>query len=176
MPDVFTRWLFSTVVTGLAPRSYYEVEPDVRPHYDGLPVDFTAAAIATLGEQAREGFRTYHVINTHDDGISMDDFVDWAIEAGYPIDRVEYHEDWFNRFETALRSLPEKQRQRSSLPLLHQLRHPIPATAGAVAPAGHFEADVRRWGVGSDGNIPHLSAPFIRKYLDDLRHLGLIEK
>ena len=48
VPDMFTRWLFSIVVTGLAPRSFY-TSSAAKPHYDGLPVDFTAEAIATLG-------------------------------------------------------------------------------------------------------------------------------
>jgi len=175
VPDVFTRWLFSTVVTGLAPRSYYESAAKTRPHYDGLPVDFTAAAIARLGEKTREGYRTYHVINPHDDGISLDSFVDWAIKAGYSIQRIDDYDDWLKRFEAALRALPEKQRQRSSLPLLHQLNTPSPAKAGGMASAERFESDVRTFGVGQYQGIPHLSADLIRKYLDDLGHLGLLE-
>lgn len=175
VPDMFTRWLFSTVVTGLAPASYYQRDDAIRPHYDGLPVDFTAAAIATLGESTRDGYRCYHVVNPHDDGICMDTFVDWAIEAGCAIDRVDDYDDWFIRFETALRTLPEKQRQQSSLPLLHQLRHPMPAQAGATVSARQFHADVRRFAVGRDRDIPHLSSGFIRKCLDDLRQVGMVE-
>ena len=51
VPDMFTRWLFSIVVTGLAPRSFY-TSGAAKPHYDGLPVDFTAESIATLGANA----------------------------------------------------------------------------------------------------------------------------
>ncbi len=169
VPDMFTRWLFSIVVTGLAPRSFY-TGAGVRAHYDGLPVDFTASSIATLGAAALSGYRTYHVVNPHDDGISMDTFIDWAVEAGYGIQRIEDYEDWYRRFETALRGLPDKQRQHSSLPLLHQLRRPMPASAGALASAVRFESDVRRHGK----EIPHLSAAFIRKYLEDLRVLRLV--
>jgi len=169
VPDMFTRWLFSIVVTGLAPRSFY-VGGEARPHYDGLPVDFTASVIATLGADALSGYRTYHVVNPHDDGISMDTFIDWAIEAGYGIRRIEDYDDWYHRFETALRGLPDRQRQHSSLPLLHQLRRPLPANAGALASAVRFESDVRKHGK----EIPHLSAAFIRKYLNDLRLLNLV--
>jgi fatty acid CoA ligase FadD9 len=169
VPDMFTRWLFSIVVTGLAPRSFY-AGGQVRPHYDGLPVDFTASAIATLGADALSGYRTYHVVNPHDDGISMDTFVDWAMKAGYGIQHIEDYDDWYRRFETALRGLPDKQRQHSSLPLLHQLRRPMPGSAGALAPATRFESDVRKHGK----EIPHLSAAFIRKYLNDLRVLKLV--
>jgi fatty acid CoA ligase FadD9 len=173
VPDMFTRWLVSSIVTGLAPRSFY-AGGAARPHYDGLPVDFTAEAIATLGANARSDYRTYHVVNPHEDGISMDCFIDWAIEAGHPIRRIEHYADWYERFETALRGLPEKQRQQSSLPLIHQLRQPMPATAGASVSAVRFRADVRAQGIGVDKDIPHLSARFIRKYLDDLRYLRLI--
>ena len=169
VPDMFTRWLFSIVVTGLAPRSFY-ASAAVKPHYDGLPVDFTAAAIATLGAKALSGYRTYHVVNPHDDGISMDTFIDWAIAAGHCIQRIDDYEDWYRRFETALRGLPEKQRQHSSLPLLHQLRRPMRASAGATVSTARFENDVREQGK----DIPHLSAAFIRKYLNDLRVLRLV--
>ena len=175
VPDVFNRWLYSTVLTGLAPASYYETGSEALPHYDGLPVDFTAQAIAVLGAKTVSGFQTYHVINSHDDGISMDTFVDWAIEAGYPIDRIGGYQDWYERFATALRALPEQQRQQSSLPLIHQLRKPIPCIAGAFAPAQRFEDGVRDCAVGQNGEIPRLSAAFIRKCLNDLHHVGLLD-
>ena len=171
--DMFTRWLSSVVRTGLAPRSFYAQGTD-EPHYDGLPVDFTAKAITVLGAEAGDGYQTYHVINPHEDGISMDTFVDWATSAGYPIQRIDNYDDWFTRFETVLRGLPEKQRQQSFLPLLHQLRKPMPRTAGAWVSATQFQRDVHKFGVGPGGDIPHLSAAFIGKYLADLKHLGLV--
>ncbi|EEF25912.1 conserved hypothetical protein [Ricinus communis] len=171
-PDMFTRWLTSVIVTGLAPKSFYRSDAD-KAHYDGLPVDFTAEAISTLAAQSFDGYRTYHVVNPHEDGISLDTFVDWAIAAGHRVQRIDDYDDWFKRFETALRALPEKQRQQSSLALIHQLRQPMPVGAGAVS-AERFHADVRRLGVGRDRDIPHLSEPFIRKYLDDLRALAFI--
>jgi fatty acid CoA ligase FadD9 len=173
VPDMFTRWLYSIVVTALAPRSFY-ARGAAKPHYDGLPVDFTAESIVTLGANALSGYRTYHVVNPHDDGISMDTFIDWAIRAGHSIERIDAYDDWYGRFETALRGLPEKQRQHSSLPLLHQLRRPMPATAGATVSTVRFQADVRKHGIGATKDIPHLSADFIRKYLDDLRVLKLV--
>jgi fatty acid CoA ligase FadD9 len=173
VPDMFTRWLLSVVLTGLAPRSFYAAG-DGSPHYDGLPVDFSAAAIALLGEKAHSGYCTYHVINPHDDGVSMDTFVDWLIAAGHKIKRIDDYDDWYGRFETALRGLPEKQRQQSFLPLLHQLRQPMPRAAGASMSAARFQADVRKYGVGAERDIPHLSAELIGKYLADFTHLGLL--
>jgi fatty acid CoA ligase FadD9 len=173
VPDIFSRWLFSIVASGLAPRSFYAAGA-VTAHYDGLPVDFTAEVISTLGASAGNGFRTFHVVNPHEDGISMDTFVDWVTEAGHPITRIDDYDDFLVRFEVALRSLPEEHRQRSMLPLLHQLRRPATAVAGALVPAQRFGAAVRDNEIGGGGGIPHLSAEYIRKYLDDLRVVGLI--
>ncbi len=52
VPDAFTRLIFSLLTTGIAPRSFYETDASgnrPRAHYDGLPVDFVAEAITTLG-------------------------------------------------------------------------------------------------------------------------------
>ncbi|MGE0383366.1 MAG: carboxylic acid reductase [Gammaproteobacteria bacterium] len=174
-PDIFSRWLFSLVVTGIAPRSFYRASQDGRrTHYEGLSVDFIADAIVGIGQRAITGFATYHVVNPHDDGVALDTFVDWAIEAGQPIRRIDDYADWRLRFETALRALPERQRQQSSLALLHQLREPAPVSDPAAVSAQRFESAVRELGLGEAGVIPHLSAGFIRKYLDDLRHVGMI--
>ena len=140
VPDMFTRMMLSLVATGVAPFSFYELDADgnrQRAHFDGLPVEFIADAISTLGANVVEGFETYHVMNPYDDGISMDTYVDWLIEAGYPIARVPEYAAWLARFETTLRALPEKQRQASLLPLLHnyqQPRTPDQRIAGAGGP------------------------------------------
>jgi fatty acid CoA ligase FadD9 len=174
VPDMFTRWIFSIVQTGLAPRSFYRAPAD-RAHYDGLPVDFTAASVVALGEEATTGFQTYHVVNPHDDGISMDDFVEWISASGHHVQCVDDYGDWFARFETALKALPEKQRHQSLLPLLHQLRQPMLATPGAAVSARRFHGTVRRVGVGVHSDIPHLSAALIEKYLADLHAVGLLD-
>ena len=127
LPDMFTRMMLSLVATGVAPQSFYELDADgnrQRAHYDGLPVEFIAEAISTLGVHVQDGFETYHVMNPYDDGIGMDEFVDWLVEAGYSIRRVDDYGDWLARFETTLRALPEKQRNASLLPLLHNYQSP----------------------------------------------------
>lgn len=177
VPDMFTRLLFSLVATRLAPRSFYARAANGSPsraHYDGLPVDFTAGSIIQLGEHAGPGYHTYHVVNPHDDGISLDEFVDWIGDAGYPIQRVDDYADWLQRFETALKALPEKQRAQSFLPLLHQLQRPMPASHGAAVSTARFHAAVRELTVGEDLDIPHISPELIRKYLADLRLAGLL--
>ncbi len=144
VPDMFTRMMLSLVATGIAPSSFYELDAGgsrQRAHFDGLPVEFIADAISTLGANVVEGFETYHVMNPYDDGISMDTFVDWLIEAGYPIARVPEYAAWLERFETTLRALPEKQRAASLLPLLHNYQKPATpdqrvARAGGSLPGG----------------------------------------
>ncbi|MFG1793741.1 carboxylic acid reductase [Nocardia sp. NPDC049149] len=177
VPDVFTRLVLSLVATGIAPYSFYQTDPDgtrQRAHYDGLPVDFVAESIATLGAQATEGFRTYDVLNPHDDDISLDTFVDWLIESGHPIQRIADYAEWFRRFETAIRALPEKQRQASVLPLLDAYRYVRPAVAGALMPAEKYAAAVRDANIGPEHDIPHLTAALIDKYVSDLQLLQLL--
>jgi fatty acid CoA ligase FadD9 len=170
IPDVFTRLLFSIIATGIAPRSFYRTDASAA-HYDGLPVDFTAAAIVGLGGLPGSGARVFSLVNPHDDGISLDTFVGWLTEAGHRIERVEDYADWLSRFGTAMRALPERQRQRSALPLLHRFESPEEVVPGSAIPSDRFRAAVHSRRIGPDGDIPHLSEPFIRKYATDLKDL-----
>ncbi|KHO21771.1 carboxylic acid reductase [Mycolicibacterium setense] len=177
LPDMFTRMMFSLVATGVAPRSFNQLDADgnrQRSHYDGLPVEFIAEAISTLGAHVQDGFETYHVMNPHDDGLGMDEFVDWLIEAGYPIQRVADYQEWLSRFETTLRSLPDRQRQASLLPLLHNYQQPGVPVNGAMAPTDVFRAAVQDAKIGPDKDIPHVSPEVIVKYISDLKLLGLL--
>jgi fatty acid CoA ligase FadD9 len=175
VPDMFTRLILSVVATGVAPGSFYDVDGNrPRAHFDGLPVEFIADAVSTLGANVTEGYETYHVMNPYDDGIGKDTFVDWLIEAGYPIIRVPEYADWLARFETTLRALPEKQRNASLIPLLHSYQRPEQPINGSLAPADHFRAAVQDAKIGPDKDIPHISAPVIVKYATDLALLGLL--
>jgi fatty acid CoA ligase FadD9 len=177
VPDMFTRLLFSMMTTGIAPASFYRTGDRgglPRAHYDGLPVDFVAQAIGTLGGRSTDDHRTYNVVNPHDDGISLDTFVDWLAEDGHAIQRVADYDEWFNRFETALRALPEQRRKRSLLPLLHAFAEPGEPAPGSVVPADRFTDAVLEAGIGEDGAIPHLSAGLITQYTSGLRGLGLL--
>ncbi|WP_336082642.1 carboxylic acid reductase [Nocardia sp. SSK8] len=177
VPDVFTRLLLSVLVTGIAPESFYRNGSGAarrRAHYDGLPADFVAAAVTALGAAATSGYRTYDVLNPHDDDISLDTFVDWLIAAGHPIARIPDYDAWLTRFETALRALPESQRKHTVLPLLHAYRRPGTPLAGSALPADGFRAAVRAAGIADMPDIPHLDAALIAKYVRDLVGLGLL--
>jgi fatty acid CoA ligase FadD9 len=111
-------------------------------------------------------------MNPYDDGVSLDTFVDWLIDAGHKIQRINDYADWLTRFETALRALPD--RQQSVLPLLNAYAKPEKPIRGAIAPTEVFHAAVRAAKVGADKDIPHLSRHLIDKYASDLQHLGVI--
>ncbi|MFK8843901.1 carboxylic acid reductase [Streptomyces sp. Ac-502] len=203
VPDVFTRLLLSLLATGIAPGSFYDrgvgdgkgvgkgdgsddgnADGSVDDaagsadggsgHYDGLPVDFTARAIASLGDGTREGFRTFNVVNPHEDGISLDTFVDWLVAAGQPLTRIPDYDEWLDRFETALRGLPDRQRQHSLLPLLHAFAKPQEPLPGSALPADRFRAAVRAAALDKENDIPHLSQALLTKYVADLRSQRLL--
>ncbi len=177
LPDMFTRQILSLVATGIAPGSFYELDAEgnrQRAHYDGLPVEFVAESISSLGAQVVEGFQTYHVMNPYDDGIGFDEYVDWLIDAGYSVRRVGDYSTWLQRFEMTLRALPERQRQSSLLPLLHNYQKPQVPLNGSMAPTDRFRAAVQEAKIGPDKDIPHVSQPVIVKYVTDLQLLGLL--
>ncbi len=177
LPDMFTRLMLSLIATGVAPDSFYELDADgrrPRAHYDGLPVEFIAEAISTLGAQAVSGFETYHVMNPYDDGIGLDEFVDWLIDAGHPVRRIGGYDTWLQRFTTALHGLPDRLQQASLLPLLHNYQRPDAAVRGSIAPTDRFRAAVQDAKIGPDKDIPHVTPQIIVKYATDLRRLGLL--
>ncbi|WNG89795.1 carboxylic acid reductase [Mycobacterium sp. ITM-2016-00317] len=177
LPDMFTRLIFSLVATGVAPESFYRLEADgrrPRAHYDGLPVEFIAEAISTLGAQVVSGFETYHVMNPHDDGIGLDEYVDWLIDAGFPVRRVGDYATWLQRFTVAVNALPDRQRQVSLLPLLHNYQQPGIPVRGAIAPTERFREAVQDAKIGPDKDIPQVTPQVIVKYVTDLQLLGLL--
>jgi fatty acid CoA ligase FadD9 len=73
-----------------------------------------------------------------------------------------------------VRALPEKQRQASLLPLLHDYQQPQKPLRGSAAPTDRFRAAVQDAKIGADKDIPHVTAPMIVKYITDLLLLGLL--
>ena len=117
-----------------------------------------------------------------DDGIGLDEYVDWLTQAGYPIERVSDFGEWLQRFETGLSALPERERRRSVLQmlLLRSANHvrPLEPNRGAYASTDRFRTAVRDAKIGSGRDIPqgipHVSAPIIVRYATDLQLLGLL--
>nr|WP_264045064.1 non-ribosomal peptide synthetase [Mycobacterium paraffinicum] len=186
VPDNFTRMLFSLLVTGIAPASFYQLDADgnrQRAHFDGLPVEFVAEAISSLGASMVDGFEAYHVMNPHDDGIGFDEYVDWLIDAGHPIRRIDDFGEWLQRMEAVLSALPERQQRHSVLwrlpmhsPHSHHLQ-PEEPICGSLGSTDRFHAAVRDAKIGpnkDNPDIPHVSAPNIVKYVADLKLLGLL--
>ncbi|MFE1576865.1 SDR family oxidoreductase [Streptomyces fradiae] len=173
VPDMFSRLLFSVLATGIAPRTFYRGDA-ARAHYDGLPVDFTAAAVVALGGETgrADTYRTFSLVNPNDDGVGLDTFVDWLTEAGHRVERLDDYADWYARFESAMRALPEAQRRHSALPILHGFREPEEPVPGSVIPSDRFRAAVRAGGVGGYADIPGLDRPLLAKYARDLTSLA----
>ncbi|WP_406280796.1 carboxylic acid reductase [Embleya sp. NBC_00896] len=174
--DRFTRLILSIVATGMAPRSFYRLDADGnrrRAHYSGLPVDFTAQAIASLSAQNPDGYVTYNTVNANDDGISLDEIVDWLVRAGHPITRFDDYEQWRMRFEAAMRGIPDHQRRLSLLPLMHAYAHPAEPRPISAIPATRFTTAVGDLGVGG-GLVPSISSDFIAKCVADLTMLDML--
>src|SRR5260370_38189039 len=113
-------------------------------------------------------------MNPHDDGMGVEEFVDWLIEDGNSIPRIGGHGEWLQRFETTLRALPERQRHASLLPLLHNYQQPDKPINGAIAPTDRFPAAVQEAKIGPDKDIPHISPRIIPKDNAHLRRSGLV--
>lgn len=178
LPGKFTRLMLSLLATGIAPGSFYELDANghrQRAHFDGLPVTFHASAIAAIGTRvAAAGFETYNAVNPHDDGVGLDEYVDWLIDAGYDIRRIDDYATWVSRFESAIRALPHQQRQVSVLPLLHDYQRPQQPVRGATAPAKRFRTAVRDAGIEPDKDIPRVTRDIIVRYANDFQLLGLL--
>jgi fatty acid CoA ligase FadD9 len=113
-------------------------------------------------------------MNPHDDGLGLDEYVDWLIDAGYSIKRIADYPQWLSRFETVMRALPDKLRQASLLPLLHSYDRPAKPIRGSLAPTDRFRAAVQESKVGARADIPHVTPDVIVKYITDLEFLGLL--
>lgn len=174
--DAFTRLIISILATGIAPRSFYSSSPtgqSANAHFDGLPADFVASAIAALGSQFSAEFHSYNVVNPHEDGVSLDRIVDWLVQAGEHVRRIDNYHDWYARFETALRGLAEPLRKHSVLALIDSYKQPQPALSGSAVPAELFAASLQQSG-SYPTHIPNITLELIAKYPADLRALGLV--
>lgn len=172
VPDMFTRLIASMINTGMAPASFYQPDEQQLPHYDGLPVDFTAASIVTLANNNVDRYLTYNLVNPHRDGISLDTIVDWLIDSGLNIDRIINYDDWLMKFETAMNALSADLRSRSFLPLLFGIKKTQQVIPGSAITSDRFSDDLKELSL----TIPSVTPELIRKYVSDLRQLNMISE
>ena len=102
---------------------------------------------------------------------------DWLDEDGRRIERILDNGEWLRRFRAALQALPAQQREHSLLPLLHYLpdyERPQLPLDGAPASADRFRAAVQEAKIGSEKDIPHVTASTITKYISNLQLIGLV--
>jgi fatty acid CoA ligase FadD9 len=132
-----------------------DLRPVVRAHYDGLPVDFTAAAIVkTSLLQQPQGYRSFNLVNHHDDGVSLDSFVGWMKAAGLTIHTVNDYGEWLKRFEQGMRDLPDRVKAQSMLPLIHSLSIPLTPQAGSAIPSDKFQLALTQLDAGPFWSVP----------------------
>lgn len=127
-----------------------------------------------MGARTRQGYHTYNVLDTHDDGVSLDTFVDWLIADGHEIERVDDYDEWLAKFTAAMKSLPDNQRKSSLLPLMSAYAKPGQPTHGTGMPAEKFRAAVQSARIGATRDVPHVTQALIDKYVADLQRLGLL--
>jgi thioester reductase-like protein len=179
--DTLTRLLQGIVLTSLAPRSFYAEERSTNgAHYDGLPVDAVARAIAAsslAGEADRPKYSEHNVVNPHRD-VSLDVITDWVRSAGYPVERVDDYTVWYQAFTSRLSSLGRPRRSQSLLPLIHAWEQPIGSTAVRYGTKGFRRSLFPIARVAETErpiDTPRITEEFIHKCLKDMHILGLIE-
>lgn len=169
VPDTFTRLLYSLVRTGQAPSSFYSHNGD-HAHYDGLPVDVVARAISSLAlRHHQDTFATYHLVNPFDDGVSLDLMVDWLIEMGVPLTRIDSYDEWVHRFSAALNALDKDDKRASVLPLLDGFSQPEEPAYGSLIEAPQFAAALA--GTGAGDMFSSLTPSFLLKCVEDLEYV-----
>ena len=173
--DMFTRLLFSLIETGIAPRSFYKLDKtgEIQTgHYDGVPVNVVSTVVSGAPVQRGSVPKVFNITNYHaGDGCSLDAFVDWMIESGHAITKVDNHVDWFEAFVQKLKALPPDTRAKSVLAIADAFAQPLP-TDQPIPGHKNFRALYQSLSDGAD--IPHLSESFIQKCLADMALKGLI--
>ena len=75
-------------------------------------------------------------------------------------------DEWLQRFETAMHSLPDRQRLYSTLPRLQHYRQPEkPLRAEPLGSTECFHSAEQEAKIGPDKDIPHVTAPIVVKSL-----------
>jgi len=174
--DMFTRMLYSIIVTGIAPYSFQPLSDTgakQQAHYDGLPVDVVASTIVGAASTNHSDCLAFNICNYHDDGYSFDSFTDWIETAGFTVTRIDSYQQWYDRLKEKLTTLPEEQRQHSALEILGAFEKPNPLGSGMSINCENFKQLTKNL---SSNDLPHIDEAFIHKCLSDMVHIGLIEQ
>lgn len=170
--DLFVRLIAGLIYTGIAPASFYAPSA-VKPSFDGIPADFIAEAIAAVSYAMTPSWHLYHVANPQANaGVSLDTVVDWIIAAGYPLERIADHAQWYEEFGRRLRALDELRRAHSPLPILYSWREPERMDRHTGLDNTAFRARVQE--LLGDEELPGLSETLVRRTLAGMVAHGLI--
>jgi fatty acid CoA ligase FadD9 len=175
--DLVSRLLCGVVWAGVAPCSFFSGQFDGVRHFDGVPVDVVAQAIAGIGLERDDtaAHRVFHVSNPHyHAGVSEDSLVDWTETAGYPLRRVDDYSQWLAEFRASLEKLPAAKQKASPLALMELWAQPR-SSASVLADSGEFTKALARVSAGN-AVVPCLSEAYVHKYLGDLTAQGLLER
>ena len=176
VPDMFTRLVVSLAATGIAPASFYRPGSDgqLQTHpYTGVTVDCLADVMNGISRAQEEGYHTYHTFNPRTDVSSLDDIVEFIASCGIKMQRIPDHQDWFTRFSTACRALPDHVRQHSALPILEVFAVPGGIVGNNFPEPKAFTQKLRQLSLLGDKPMPGLSKGLIEKFIEDLKYLKL---
>ncbi|MEP4050627.1 MAG: thioester reductase domain-containing protein [Litorimonas sp.] len=173
--DMFTRLLFSLIETGIAPRSFYQLDDTggiKMGHYDGVPVNVVSSVVSHAPVLKSAKPTVFNIMNYHTgDGCSLDSFVAWMIEAGNSITYIDNHAEWFEKFVQKLKALPPETRGKSVLAIADAFSLPMPTDRPIP---GHHNFRALYKDISGGKEIPNLSESFIRKCLADMTLKKLI--
>ncbi|HEY4059817.1 MAG TPA: thioester reductase domain-containing protein [Kofleriaceae bacterium] len=156
--DGFARIIYGLAKTQIAPTSFYAPDYTGPRHYDGLPVDTVAEFIVALATNPARGVAVYHVSNPQL-SVSLDTIVDWLEAAGTALERVPYAA-WFERFRAALETLPDDDKRRSPLAIIHRWAHPMGGRDAALE-LGTEQFGARRHALTGKATIDGLDRAYV---------------
>ena len=171
--DFFTRLINGLIYTGIAPASFYSGKNAGSAHFDGLPVNLVAGAIANITIKPTKGYAVYHCVNDHwDDGISLDTVASWIQSAGFQLAKINDYQEWYQEFGERLKSLTPEQQAQSPLPILYQWQQPIDLKREIRFTAANLKARLAE--LKHAPRLSSLDEGFLHHCFKGLQQLGLI--
>ncbi len=167
--DRLTRLLYSIMLTGIAPKSFYHLDEHGAKrssHYDGIPVDLLSAAVVAQGNEPSQSRTNYNAYNYLCDEISLDSFIDWMETGGVSLDRIEDHREWYEKIGERLRALSGDKRRHSVLDILDAYQQPF--TPDVSPPECSNFKNLSKCLNGGEG-LPHLSEAYIHRYTSSIQ-------